>query len=142
MSLSEQMARMAAEQEAIRNELRRKEQEMRNQGQEMDEGLQDLQQQMEESELDMLRKELSSETMERQEDILTRLLEHEQAERQQEQEDIREGTTAIDYEISNPEEIFQYNRDREREVEMLRSLPPRLRPFFRQKVEMYFLHVD
>jgi len=142
MSLSEQMARMAAQQEAIRNELRRKEQEMRNQGQEVDEGLQELQQQMEESELDMLRKELSSQTMERQEEILTRLLEHERAERQQEQEDRREGTTAIDYELSNPEEIFQYNRDREREVEMLRSLPPRLRPFFRQKVEMYFLHVD
>jgi len=142
MSLSEQMARMAAQQEAIRNELRRKEQEMRNQGQEVDEGLQELQRQMEESELDMLRKELSSQTMERQQDILTRLLEHERAERQQEEEDRREGTTAIDYELSNPEEIFQYNRDREREVEMLRSLPPRLRPFFRQKVEMYFLHVD
>ena len=142
MSMSEQMARMAAQQEAIRNELRRKEQEIRNQGREVDEGLQELQQQMEQSELDMLRKELSSRTMERQQDILTRLLEHERAERQQEQEDRREGTTAIDYELSNPEEIFQYNRDREREVEMLRSLPPRLRPFFRQKVEMYFLHVD
>lgn len=142
MSMSEQMARMAARQEAIRNELRRKEQEIRNQGQEVDEGLQELQRQMEQSELDMLRKELSSQTMERQQDILTRLLEHERAERQQEQEDRREGTTANDYELSNPEEIFQYNRDREREVEMLRSLPPRLRPFFRQKVEMYFLHVD
>ncbi len=142
MSMSEQMARMAARQEAIRNELRRKEQEMRNQGQEVNEELQELQRQMEQSELDMLRKELSSQTMERQQEILTRLLEHERAERQQEQEDRREGTTANDYELSNPEEIFQYNRDREREVEMLRSLPPRLRSFFRQKVEMYFLHVD
>ncbi len=142
MSTSEQMARMAAEQEAIRNKLRELADEMRSQGEEGTEALQELQMEMEESELDMLRKELSTETLDRQERILTRLLEHERAERQQETEDRREGTTAEEWEISNPEDFFEYNRIREREVEMLRSLPPGLRPFYRSLVEQYFLHID
>ncbi len=94
------------------------------------------------SELDMLRKEISSQTMFRQERILTRLLEHERAELQRESEDRREGTTAESYEISNPEDIFEYNRIREREAEMLRSLPPGLRPFYRSLVEQYFINVE
>ncbi len=142
MSTSEQMARMAAEQEAIRNKLRELADEMRSQGEEGTEELMELQREMEQSELDMLRKELSTQTIERQERILTRLLEHERAERQQEAEDRREGTTAEEWEISNPEDFFEYNRIREREVEMLRSLPPDLRPFYRALVEQYFLHID
>ncbi len=143
MSLSEQMARMAAEQEAIRNKLRELSDEMGDQGAEDGRReLEQLQREMERSELDMLRKELSSQTMLRQERILTRLLEHERAEKQRETEERREGTTAEDYEISNPEDFFEYNRIREKEVEMLRSLPPGLRPFYRSLVEQYFLHVE
>ncbi len=142
MSTSEQMARMAAEQEAIRNKLRELADEMRSQGEDGTEELMELQREMEQSELDMLRKELSTQTIDRQERILTRLLEHERAERQQETEDRREGTTAEEWEISNPEDFFEYNRIREREVEMLRSLPPGLRPFYRSLVEQYFLHIE
>lgn len=142
MSMSEQMARMAAEQEAIRNQLRQLTDEMRNQGREVGEEFDQLQRDMERSELEMLRKELSTRTIMRQEQILTRLLEHHRAELQREQEARREGTTAKDYDLSNPEDFFEYNRIREREVDMLRSLPPGLRPFYRSLVEQYFLHVD
>ncbi len=142
MSVSEQMARMAAEQEAIRNKLREMADQMRSEG--MDEGreIEQLQREMERSELDMLRKELSQQTMIRQERIITRLLEHERAEKERETEERREGITAEDYEISNPEDIFEYNRIREREMEMLRTLPPGLRPFYRTLVEQYFLYVE
>ncbi len=142
MSLSEQMARMAAEQEAIRNKLKEITDDMRNQGMEVGQDLDQLQRDMERSELDMLRKQLSRQTMMRQEEILTRLLEHERAELIREQEERREGTTAKEWDLSNPEDFFEYNRIREREVEMLRSLPPGLRPFYRSLVEKYFLHVE
>ncbi len=142
MSMSEQMARMAAEQEAIRNKLKELADDLRGQGLEEGRGLDELQREMEQTELDILRKELSRETMLRQERILTRLLEHENAELQREREDRREGTTADRYDISNPEEFFEYNRIRERELEMLRSMPPGLRPFYRTLVEQYFLHVE
>ncbi len=142
MGMSEQMARMAAEQEAIRNKLKEITDDMRNQGMEVGQEFDQLQRDMERSELDMLRKQLSRQTMLRQEEILTRLLEHERAELIREQEERREGTTAKEWDLSNPEDFFEYNRIREREVEMLRSLPPGLRPFYRSLVEKYFLHVD
>lgn len=142
MSMSEQMARMAAEQEAIRNKLKELADEMRNQGMDVGNELDQLQRDMERSELDMLRKQITRQTLFRQEEILTRLLEHERAELIREQEERREGTTAFDWELSNPEDFFEYNRIREREVEMLRSMPPGLRPFYRSLVEKYFLNVD
>ncbi len=142
MSLSEQMARAAASQEAIRNKLREITDRMRNEGLEPGGELENLQRDMERSELDMLRKELSQQTMMRQQRILSRLLEHERAEEEREAEERREGTTAKEIEISNPDTFFEYNRMREREVEMLRSLPPELRPFYRSIVERYFLYVE
>ena len=142
MSMSEQMARMAAEQEAIRNKLNELAEEMRSHGEERASDLDQLRRDMERSELDMLRKDISRQTIQRQERILTRLLEHERAEKERERDERREGTYAKDYEISNPEEIFEYNRVRNRELEMLRSLPPGLKPYYRSLVETYFLNVD
>ena len=142
MSVSEAMARMAAEQEAIRKELQKMTDQLRNEGFGEMEELRDLQQEMERTELDMVRKQVNRQTINRQEQILTRLLEHERAELQREMEEKRVGTTAYDYEISNPEEIFEYNRIRNRELEMLRSLPPGLKPFYRTLVENYFLNVQ
>ncbi len=142
MSTSEAMARMAAEQEAIRRELSRMGDKLKEEGVGDGEELSDLQRAMEATELDIVRKQISRQTMLRQEQILTRLLEHERAELQREMEERRVGNTAINYEISNPEGFFEYNRLRNREVEMLRSLPPGLKPFYRHMVENYFLNVQ
>jgi hypothetical protein len=142
MSMSESMARMAAEQEAIRRELSRMGEKLRDEGIGDGQELSDLQREMENTELDIVRKQISRQTILRQEQILTRLLEHEKAELQREMEERRVGNTAIDYDISNPEGYFEYNRLRNRELEMLRSLPPGLKPFYRNMVENYFLNVE
>ncbi len=142
MSNSEALARMAAEQEAIRNELNKMAQQMKDHGVGGSEEILELQQEMEATELDIVRKQISRQTILRQEKILTRLLEHEKAEIQREMEERRVGNTANNYEISNPEGFFEYNRIRSRELEMLRSLPPGLKPFYRNMVENYFLHVQ
>ena len=142
MSVSETMARMAAEQEAIRRELSKMGEKLKEEGIGEGQDMSDLQKDMEDTELDIVRKQISRQTILRQEKILTRLLEHEQAEIQREMEERRVGNTANNYEISNPEEIFEYNRLRSRELEMLRSLPPGLKPFYRHMVENYFLNVQ
>lgn len=143
MSTSEAMARMAAEQEAIRKELQKMSDQLGREGYgDMLEDLSELQKEMEQTELDMVRKEVGRQTILRQEQILTRLLEHEQAELQREMEERRVGNTAYNYEFSNPDEIFEYNRIRNRELEMLRSLPAGLKPFYRSLVENYFLNMQ
>jgi putative component of toxin-antitoxin plasmid stabilization module len=142
MSESEAMARMAAEQEAIRRELQKLSEELLQQGVGDREALEELQRDMERNELDMLRKQIGRQTIMRQERIMTRLLEHEQAELEREMEERRVGNTAKSYDISNPESVFEYNRIRNRELEMLQSLPPGLKPFYRSLVESYFLNVQ
>lgn len=142
MSESEAMARMAAEQEAIRRELQKLADELMQQGVGDREELMELQRDMERSELDMVRKQIGRQTINRQERILTRLLEHERAELEREMEERRVGNTAKSYDLSNPESFFEYNRIRNRELEMLQSLPPGLKPFYRSLVESYFLNVQ
>ncbi len=142
MSNSEALARMAAQQEAIRNELNKMAKQMQEHGMGGTEDVLELQKDMEATELDIVRKQISRQTILRQEKILTRLLEHERAEIQREMEERRVGNTANNYEISNPEGFFEYNRIRSRELEMLRSLPPGLKPFYRNMVENYFLNVQ
>jgi hypothetical protein len=141
MSVSEQLARLAAEQEAIRNQLKGLADELK-QGGEDGRALDQLQRDMERTELDIVTRNVTRQTIQRQQRILTRLLEHEKAQLQREQEERREGTTAKYYELSNPADIFEYNRIRNRELEMLRSMPPGLKPFYRSLVETYFLNVD
>jgi len=141
MSVSEQLARLAAEQEAIRNQLKGLADELKQAGED-GRALDQLQRDMERTELDIVSRNITRQTVQRQQRILTRLLEHEQAQLQREQEERREGTTAKNYELSNPADVFEYNRIRNRELEMLRSLPPGMKPFYRSLVETYFLNVE
>ena len=60
---------------------------------------------MEKTETDLVNKRISQETLNRQEEILTRLLEAEKAEREREQDEKRQSTESKD--LINPCEIFE-----------------------------------
>ncbi len=141
MSMSEQLARMAAEQEAIRNRLNELANQFRRDGEETRE-LEQTMREMERTELDIVTNNISRQTQLRQQRILTRLLEHERAHMEREQEERRVGETAKTYDLSNPEDFFEYNRIKNRSIEMLRSLPPGFKPHYRNLVETYFLNVE
>ena len=74
MGTSESLAKMAAQQAKIRQEL----QKLKNKGAQGTEGMSKL---MEENEQDIVNKRITQETLNRQQEILTRLLESEKAER-------------------------------------------------------------
>ncbi|TVQ06442.1 MAG: hypothetical protein EA361_19710 [Bacteroidetes bacterium] len=141
MGLSEQLARMAAEQEAIRNRLNELAGELRKEGQNISE-LDQLMREMERTEMDIVTNNITRQTQLRQERILSRLLEHERAELEREQEERRVGETAKFYDLSNPEDFFEYNREKNRAMDMLRSMPPGFRPHYKSLVELYFLNVQ
>ncbi len=141
MSMSEQLARMAAEQEAIRNRLNEIAGELRKDGQDTRE-LEQTMREMERTELDIVTNNISRQTQLRQQRILTRLLEHERAHLEREKEERRVGETAKTYDLSNPEDFFEYNRIKNRGIEMLRSLPPGFNPYYKNLVELYFLNVE
>jgi hypothetical protein len=141
MSMSEQLARMAAEQEKIRNRLNELTREMRGDGENTTE-LEQLMREMERTELDIVTDNITRLTQMRQQRILTRLLEHEKAEMEREQEERRVGETANFYDLSNPKDFFEYNRRKNRTLDMLQSLPPGFRPHYKNLVELYFLNVQ
>lgn len=132
---SEQFAKMAARQEALRRQMEELMQKMKNKGSQPGGNLADL---MEQTERDLVNKQLTNETMRRQQDILTRLLESEKAEREREQDEQRKSTEAKTEIPGNPERFLEYKRLKEKEMELLMTVPPSLTPFYKEKVNNYF----
>lgn len=97
---------------------------------------------MEKTETDLVNKILTGETLKRQQDILTRLLKSENAELEREKEKKRESIEAINQNYRNPDEFFQYKKLKSNEVELLRTIPPSLKPFYKNKVNAYFFNFD
>lgn len=132
---SEQFAKMAAQQEALRRQMQSLMEKLKNKGANPGGDLANL---MEQTEKDLVNKRLTNETMRRQQEILTRLLESEKAEREREQDEQRKSNEAKLQNLSNPKEFLEYKRQKEKEMELLNTVPPGLTPFYKEKVNTYF----
>lgn len=133
---AEELAKLAAQQEQIRRML----QEAAKEGQKdggPDPGGQ-TQQKMEETENDLVNKQITAETIKRQQEILDKMLEYEKAEKQKEMDNQRQSNEAKNQPQSNPEGFSEYKRQKEKEAELLRTVPPALSPFYKMKVNIYF----
>ena len=141
--LSEELAKLVAEQEGIRKELqemqRRAEQmNMEENGKKPGQGIPEK---MEQTEIDLANKRITEQMIRRQEDILTRLLEAENAMRERELDEERKGETAKQYDKIIPRAFDEYLKQKEKEVEMLKTLPPKLYPYYKREVTEYFRRV-
>jgi hypothetical protein len=132
---AEQFAKMAAQQEALRRQMQSLMDKLKNQGKTPGGDIANL---MEETERDLVNKQISSQTMKRQQDILTRLLESEKAEREREEDEQRKSNEAKNQNLSNPAEFLEYKRMKEKEMELLNTVPPSLTPYYKEKVNNYF----
>jgi hypothetical protein len=135
---SSEFAKAVARQEAIRRELQKMADQLKKEGGSGLGDLDKLAKEMEKTEEELVNKRLSPETLKRQQDILTRLLEAEKAEREREQDQKRESKSAKETAPIPPAALEEFRRKREKELEMVRTLPPEYTPFFKQKVEDYF----
>ena len=140
-ALSEELAKMAAEQERLRQMLQ--EMEKLGDGEKgKDAGGNQIGEKMEETELDLVNKKITRETIQRQEDILTRLLEFENAMRERELDEKRKGETAKEYPKEIPKEFEEYFKAKEKEVELLKTVPPKLNPYYKKEVNEYFKRIS
>ena len=136
---SKEFAEMAARQAALRKALQAKQKQLQEQGQgQQGQQLQDMIDQMDKIETDLVNKNLTNEMMKRQQDILTRLLEHEKAEREREYENKRKAETAEQFERKYPPALEEYLKKRQAEVDMYKSVSPALRPYYKSLVEEYY----
>lgn len=138
---SQEYARMAAQQQAIRQQMQKMLQQM---GAKEKEGLggnaqlQEMQKLMEQTEKELFNKQLSNEMLKRQQDIMTRLLESEKAERKQEQDQKREAEQAKEKPAATPPDFEQYLKQKNKEKELLETIPAELQPYYKEKAKEYF----
>jgi hypothetical protein len=136
---SQQLAKMAAQQEMLRNEMQKMLNEMMKEGDNGSAGnLRKMIEQMEKTETDLVNKNISSETMRRQQEIMTRLLEAEKAERERDQDEKRESNENKSEFNRNLLEFQQYMQQKNAENELLKTSSPELKPFYKNLVEQYF----
>ncbi len=133
---SKEFAKMAAKQAALREALRRLDQDKQGQGQ-GDKMLQEIIKQMDEIETKLVNKQLDEELLKRQAEIETRLLEAEHAERQRKQDQKRKSRSAQQIQPKMPPSLEDYIKKRKAEVESFKTVSPALRPYYKVLVEQY-----
>jgi hypothetical protein len=74
----------------------------------------------------------------RQRQILTRLLEAEKSARERDQDEKREAQSAQNLPPVFPPAFEQYKRQKDRQTELLRTVPPALTPYYQREVSEYF----
>jgi len=89
-------------------------------------------------ETDLVNKRLTNQMLKRQEDILSRLLEHEKAERERKFDQQRRAERASEKERKYPPSLEEYLKKRKAEIEMYKTVSPNLKPYYKFLVEEYF----
>lgn len=142
--LSEELSKLAAQQAAIRQLLK----EMHDgnkgteNGKEINKQLEDLMQKMDETETDLVNKRVNPTLINRQSEIITRLLESEKAMRQQEEDPKRQAETAKSTLRRNPVSIDSVLPQRTKQVEVLRSVTPAYNQYYKNEANRYLQRVS
>ena len=103
-----------------------------------DPDLQKMIDEMNKTEIDLVNKKLNEQTMKRQEDIMSRLLKSDKAERQREYDEKRKAEQATQRERKMPAALEQYIKQRESEINMYKTVSPSLKPYYKNLVEEYY----
>ncbi|OFY17422.1 MAG: hypothetical protein A2X02_00810 [Bacteroidetes bacterium GWF2_29_10] len=141
-SLSEELVRMAAQQEAIRQMLNQMQNDIKKAGKLPDSELNKMMQEMEQTEKEILNKMINNNTIFRQEKILTKLLEAEKAENERDMEEKRESNESNVKNYSNPKEIFEYNNNKKTDLELFYNVIPQFNQFYKNKVNEYLNNIS
>ncbi|TNE82062.1 MAG: DUF4175 domain-containing protein [Bacteroidetes bacterium] len=139
---SEGWARMAAQQEQIRRMMQDAQKQLRESGE--NGAAQELQKtidEMEKLEKDLVNKKLNPETINRHQEIETRMLEHEKAEQEREKDPKRESKEGQQQERQLPPVLEEYLKQKQKEAELLQQVPPKLRPYYKEKTREYFREI-
>ena len=141
--MSEEFARMAAQQEQIRRMMQKYGEELKQgSGGKLGKEVDNLLRQMEQTETELVNKTITKQTLMRQQQIMTRLLEHEKAEMQREKEQRRESREAEDVFQHSQGDLDEYNKLKQKELELFRDVPPSFTNYYKSKINDYFYKLE
>jgi hypothetical protein len=103
--------------------------------------LQQIDNMLEENRRELMNKSVNAQTIARQNQITTRLLEAEKAEKEREYEDKRESKTADEF-YSNPVKFFEYKEKENFSIEYLNRNTHKLHNFYNNKYKQYLKNIE
>lgn len=144
--MSKEMAEMAQKQAAIKDKLKKLMEQEGGKDKDGEKGLggnlQKLMDQMDKTETEIANKKITNELMLRQQEILTKLLETEESLRNREKDNKRESVSGQQLENKMPPSLSEYLKKRDAEIERYKTVPPSLKPFYKDLVEKYFKQIN
>jgi len=137
-NVSEQMARMARQQQAIRQQLQQLSRQQNKDGTGKLGNLDKISKEMEQTETDLVNKKITEESLKRQQQIQTRLLEAEKAEQEREQDKQRESRVGKNTPPGYIKALQNYEQLKAKQVEQIHTVPSALNLYYKQKIKRYF----
>jgi len=135
---NKEIAKMAAEQTAIRQKLEQLRNEMNKEGQGLGNKLNPLIKELEQQEKDLINRNINKDMINRQRDIMTRLLESEKAIMERGFEEKRESKSGKDENYGNKIRFDEYNKQKLKQIELLKSADPFYKKYYKDKANQYF----
>lgn len=136
--MSSEFAKMAQQQQMIREALQKINREENKDGKGGLGNLNQLIKDMKATENDLVNKKLEQETMNRQKNLLIKLLDSENAQREQDQDSKRESKAAKDFPPSYKQMLEKFQKAQKSETEWFQKLPPNLNYYYKNKISEYF----
>jgi hypothetical protein len=136
--LSEQMAKMAREQQIIRQSLEQFNQQQNKNAVNKLGDLEKIIKQMEQTEKDIVNKHIFEETLERQREIKIKMLQAEHAEQQRESDHERESNTGKTMPPGYVKALQGFEMKKLTQTEQLQTVSPALNYFYKLKIKSYF----
>jgi hypothetical protein len=135
--MSQEFGKMAQQQQMIRQALEKINREENKDGTGKMGNLNQAIKEMKQTESDLVNKRLQQETMQRQKELLTKLLDAEKAERDQDEDSKRESKAATAFPPSYQKMIEQYKKQQVNGNDLIQKLPPSLNYYYKNKIAEY-----
>lgn len=137
-SMSEEFARMAAQQEMLREQMQKILDEMKENGMTSDDGINEIMKDMEKLEEDLVNKRITNQTMQRNREIISRMLKAQNAQEEREKEERRKSEEFKGSFKKRDIDEIEYQENLKRQQEFLRTNSIEYQPFYRAKINDYF----
>ena len=138
-SMSEEFARMAAEQEMLRQGMQQMLNDMKENGQIGDDGLNEIIKDMEKLEEELVNKKINRQMIERSQRIESRMLESQKAQEKREQEEKRKSNEYKGSHFERQIDEIRYKELLKKNQEFLKTNPIEYAPYYQEKINDYYL---
>jgi len=138
--MSEEAAKLAQEQSELRKRIQQMQDELKgtDAGKKLGNELKELEKKMDENETDLVNKRINPDLIKRSRDLQTRLLEAEKAVEQQEEDPTRQSKASQQFNRQSPPSMDKFLQEKQKQVELIRTVPPNYTPFYKKQTDNYF----